>query len=100
MTPQPTDADRERADEFFDRRGDAHSHADLTARFAEVRAVAYAQGRADEIEACAKACEALVWTRNIEWWMAATKQEASSVAARECATAIRARAAQEGASDA
>ena len=47
--------------------------------------------RADEREACAKVCEANVWSKPVAWWREATKSDVSVEAGLQCATAVRAR---------
>ncbi len=44
-----------------------------------------------EREACAKVCEANVWSKPVAWWGEATKSEVSVEAGLQCAAAIRAR---------
>jgi hypothetical protein len=44
-----------------------------------------------EREACAKVCEANVWSKPVAWWRKATKSDVSVEAGLQCATAIRAR---------
>ncbi len=46
---------------------------------------------AKEREACAKVCEANVWSKPVAWWGEATKSEVSVEAGLQCAIAIRAR---------
>ena len=49
---------------------------------------------AKEREACAKVCEANVWSKPVAWWGEATKSEVSVEAGLQCAAAIRARGEQ------
>ena len=49
---------------------------------------------AKEREACAKVCEANVWSKPVAWWGEATKSEVSVEAGLQCAIAIRARGEQ------
>jgi hypothetical protein len=44
-----------------------------------------------EREACAKVCEANVWSKPVAWWGETTKSEVSVEAGLQCAAAIRAR---------
>ena len=44
-----------------------------------------------EREACAKVCEAHVWSKHVAWWREATKSDVSVEAGLQCAAAIRAR---------
>jgi hypothetical protein len=54
-------------------------------------ALVAAAARADEREACAKLCEANVWSKPVAWWREATKSDVSVEAGLQCAIAIRAR---------
>ena len=56
---------------------------------AEAIARARHVGEVAERERCASVCETHVWRRPVEWWLESTKQFVASVAARECAAAIR-----------
>jgi hypothetical protein len=47
--------------------------------------------RADEREACAKACESNVWSKDVTWWLGSTKSEVGAESGIQCAAAIRAR---------
>jgi hypothetical protein len=72
----------------------------LARQFAEVRASAYAQGRADEREKCVAEC--LVKVKRDAGYGGQWEGYGSHMGYRtgpECAAAIRARDAQEGASD-
>lgn len=44
-----------------------------------------------EREACAQVCETTVWSKDVKWWMEATKTQVSAEAGQQCAAAIRAR---------
>lgn len=46
---------------------------------------------ASEREACAQVCETTVWSKDVKWWMEATKTQVSAEAGQQCAAAIRAR---------
>jgi len=96
MTPQPTDADYQIATKFWHLPTNEKSAGVLTGIIAEVRASAYAQGRADEREACARIAEARVGDclACMDDNLCGRCHEDEAIAA-----AIRARAAQEGASD-
>jgi hypothetical protein len=48
------------------------------------------KARNEALEEAAEACEGHGWMRDISWWMAITKKEATAEAAIECAAAIRA----------
>ena len=44
-----------------------------------------------EREVCAEVCETTVWSKDVTWWMEATKTQVSAEAGQQCADAIRAR---------
>lgn len=58
--------------------------ANVLERFAALVAAA-------EREACAQVCETTVWSKDVKWWMEATKTQVSAEAGQQCAAAIRAR---------
>ena len=99
MTPQPTDADREKVESIEDQMHGYLRIDDqrlLEQAFAEVRVSAYAQGRADEWEACAEIVKAR-WTAACPSPQMGDGVDAAWGGAFKSAyEAIRARAAQEG----
>jgi hypothetical protein len=64
----------------------AHRH---NTRILELQ-IAARDARRAALEEAAKVCRTHSWARDISWWVAVTKKEATAEAARECEAAIRA----------